>query len=67
MFFAAHLWGYTVAEVLIACVVIAACVAIAYVAMRQFGVTPPPWAVQIFWVVVVAVVAILAIRVVVSL
>lgn len=48
-------------------VIVCACVGIAVIAMRTFGVTPPPWAVQIFWIVVVAVVAILAIRFVASL
>lgn len=48
-------------------VIIAAIVGIVIVAMRVFGVQPPPWAVQIFWIVVAACVAILAIRFVANL
>ncbi len=58
-------WGLV--EILIAVVIIAACVGIVYVALRVFGVTIPPWVVQIFWIVVVAIVAIFAIRFVASL
>lgn len=58
-------WGFT--EILIAIIVIAAAVAIMYVALRQFGIQIPQWVIQIFWIVVVAFVAIVAIRIVMSL
>lgn len=61
------LGGLTLAELLIAVVVIAACVALVYVALKQFGVTIPPWVVQVFWIVVVAFVVIAAIRLVFAL
>lgn len=48
-------------------IIICAVVAIAYVAFRTMGVQPPAWAVQIFWIVVVAAVAILAIKFLMSL
>ena len=35
-----------------------------YVALNYFKLTPPPWAVQVFWIVVVALVVILAIKLV---
>lgn len=60
-------FGLTFGELLVAVVIVAACVGIVYVALRQFGVGVPPWVVQIFWIVVVAVVAIFAIRLVLSL
>jgi hypothetical protein len=56
-----------IAHWIIIAIVIAAAVGILYVAMRQFGVEPPSWAVQIFWICVVAVVAIVAIKFVMSL
>ena len=59
--------SWTVGEFVIAIVIIAAVVAVMYVALRQFGVAIPPWVIQIFWIVVVAVVAILAIRFLLSL
>lgn len=58
-------WSFT--EILITVVVIAACVALVYVALRQFGVSIPQWVVQVFWIVVVAFVVILAIRLVASM
>lgn len=60
-------WGVSFAEVAIWIVVIAAIVALVYIALRQFGVGIPAWVVQVFWVVVCAVVVILAIKFVASL
>lgn len=54
-------------EILVLIIVVAACIGILYVALRAFGVGIPPWVVQIFWIVVVAFVAILAIRFVLTL
>lgn len=59
--------GWSLGSILITIVVIAACVGIVLVALKVFGVKPPVWAVQIFWIVLVAVVAILAIKFVLSL
>jgi hypothetical protein len=58
-------WG--IGEILIAIIVIAACIGIMFVAIKVFGVTIPQWAIQIFWIVVVAACAILAIRFVLSM
>jgi hypothetical protein len=58
-------WGFV--DFLILIVIIAACVALMYIALRQFGVTIPPWVIQVFWICVVAVVVIFAIRFVASL
>ena len=59
--------GYTIGEIAIAIIIIGAVVGIVYVALQQFGVAIPPWVVRIFWIVVVAIVAILAIRFLLSL
>lgn len=58
---------WSLGEILIAVVILAACIGIVLVAIRAFGVQIPEWAVKIFWIVVVAVVAIFAIRLVLSL
>lgn len=58
-------WGF--AEFIIAIIVLAAIIAVMYVALRQFGITIPGWVIQIFWILVVCVVAILAIRFLMSL
>lgn len=58
-------WSFV--DFLIFIVIVAACVALVYVALRQFGITIPPWVVQVFWIVVVAVVVIFAIRFVAGL
>jgi hypothetical protein len=54
--------GYSVAQIAIAIVVIAAIVALVYIALRQFGVAIPAWVVNVFWVLAVACVVIMAIR-----
>lgn len=58
--------GWTFGNILIAIVVIAACVALMYVALRQFGISIPGWVQQVFWIVVCAFVVIMAIRLVLS-
>jgi hypothetical protein len=58
-------WGLV--DWVICIIIVAAVIAVMYVALNQFGITIPPWAVRIFWILVVAVVAILAIRFLLSL
>lgn len=59
--------GWTIGEIAIAIIIVAAVVAVVYVALSQFGVVIPPWVARIFWILVVAVVAILAVRFLLSL
>lgn len=58
-------WGLV--DWLVFIVIAGACIGIVYVALRVFGVAIPDWAVKIFWIVVAACVAVLAIRFVASL
>lgn len=55
-----HAWSF--GEILVAVIVIAACVGIVWVALRAMGVQLPQWFVQILLIIAVAVVAILAIK-----
>jgi hypothetical protein len=59
--------AWSLGEILIAIVVIAACVGIVMVALRTFGVSIPSWVVSIFWIVCCAFVAIFAIRLILSM
>lgn len=59
--------GWTIGELAIAIVVIAALVALVCVALRKFEVKIPDWVVQVFWIVIVALVVIAAIRFVMTL
>jgi hypothetical protein len=59
--------GYSLGQLAIFVVIIAAVVALVYVALRQFGITIPPWVVQVFWIIVVAFVVIAAIKLVLSM
>lgn len=43
-------------------IIVAAVVAIALVAIRAMGVDVPPWVVQILWILVIAIVAVAAIK-----
>lgn len=49
-------------SILIAIVILAACVAIVYGYCQYAGIAIPPFVVRVFWIVVLACVAILAIR-----
>jgi hypothetical protein len=59
--------GWTFAELLIAIVIIAAVVAVVVVALNHFGVAIPPVVIKIFWICLVAALAVLAIRFLLSL
>lgn len=63
----APIGAWSIGDIVIAIVIIAAIVAVMYIALRQFGVAIPPWVIQIFWICLVAVVAIVAIRFLLSL
>lgn len=63
----ALLTGYTFGQLAIAVVIIVAVCGVVYVAMRASGFTPPPWVIQVFWIVAVAAVCILAIKFLLSL
>lgn len=56
----------SIGELLIWVVVIAACIALTYVALKKLNVQIPDWIIQVFWIVVVALVVIFAIRLVLS-
>jgi hypothetical protein len=53
-------WG--LAHMAIAVVIVAAVVALVYVALNNFGIGIPAWVVQVFWILVVAFVVIAAIK-----
>ena len=63
----AIIYGLSVGEFVIWALVIAAIIAIGFIASRAMGVSPPPWLVQILWIVVILIVAIFAIRFVMSM
>lgn len=63
----AQVWGLGVGEVAILVVVIAAIIALVYVALRQFGISIPEWVKQVAWILIVTFVVILAIRLVMTM
>ncbi len=54
--------GMTLAQIAIYIIVIAAIVAIVYVALQQFGIQIPLFVQRIFWICVCCVLAVLAIK-----
>lgn len=59
--------GMGIGQIAIAIVVLAAVVALVYVALRAFGISIPPYVQHVIWICVAAVVVILAIKFVISL
>ena len=59
--------SYSLVEIAIAVVIVAAICGLVFIALRQFQVPVPPWIWHVFWIIVVAVVIIFAIRFVASL
>ena len=54
--------SWDILHIIIAIIIIAAAVGIMYVVLQVFGVSIPQWVVKIFWIVIAAVVGILAIK-----
>lgn len=54
--------GYGILSMLIWLVIIGACCGVVYVALQQFGVKIPPAFITVIWIILVAAVAIFAIR-----
>lgn len=53
---------WTFGKIIVAIIIFAAIIGIMYVALGVFGVAIPTWAIHILWIVVVAVVAIIAVK-----
>lgn len=62
MLLIAQIGGMPIIHWIIVIIVVAAAIGIMYVALQQFGVQIPDFVVKIFWICVVAVVAILAVK-----
>lgn len=62
-----NLQGLTLQNILIGIVIIAAAVALVYLALRVFEIRIPEWVVQVFWIVGAAFFVILAIKLVFSM
>lgn len=58
---------WTFGNIVITCIIVAAVIGVALIAARVFGVTIPQWVWQILGIVVVAVIAIVAVRFLLSL
>jgi hypothetical protein len=58
---------WTFMQWIIAIIIVAAAIGIMFVVMPLLGFAIPEWAIQIFWILVIAVVAIAAIRFLISL
>jgi len=58
--------GYGLVHLVILAIIVCAVVGIALIAIRASGVAIPGWVVQIDWIVVIALVAIFAIRILVG-
>ena len=59
--------GVGIGQLAIYAVVVAAVIALVYVALTQFGIAIPGWVKQVFWILIVAFVVIVAIRLVLSI
>jgi hypothetical protein len=54
--------GGSLIQLIITAIVLAGVIGIAIIAIRAAGLNIPPWVIQIFWIVVIVVVAVFAIR-----
>jgi len=63
----AQIAGYTLVHWIVIVIIVAAVIGVMYVILGQMGVAIPPWLVKIFWILVAAVVGIVAIKFLLSL
>lgn len=63
----AQFGAWSIGQIAIAIVIIAAVVALVYIALNKFGVAIPDWVKQVFWICVIAFVVIFAIRLVMTM
>lgn len=61
------IFGLSIIQLIIVAMVIAGCVGILYVVMRQAGVAIPSWVIQILWIVLVVMVGVVAVKLLASL
>lgn len=59
--------AWSLSELLIGVVILATCCAIVWIVLKQLKIDIPQWVIQISWAVLVCVVAVFAIRLVMSL
>lgn len=59
--------GFTIVHWLIIALIVAGCIGIAFVVMRQAGIVVPPFIITIFWIVLAVFVGVIAIKFLVSL
>ena len=59
--------GWTIATYAIWLIILFAVVAIVYIAARAMGIQIPDWVMKVFWVVVIAAVCIMAIKILLSI
>lgn len=67
MVLAQILIGFNIVHWVILIIVVAAIIGILFVALRQFGIAIPAWLIQVFWIVVAAIVCIGAIKLIASM
>lgn len=54
--------GYSIIQLIVVAIILAGAFGILFIVLRQTGVAIPPWAIQIFWIVLVVVVAVIAVK-----
>ncbi len=64
---ASPFFGLSFPEFLITVVIVAAVVAVVFAALHEFGIAVPAFVVRVFWILVVACLAVFAIRLLLSL
>jgi hypothetical protein len=54
--------GWSIGQLAIAVIIIAAIIAIVFIVTKNMGIAIPNWVAQVFWVLVLAVVGVLAVK-----
>lgn len=61
------IFGLSIVQLIIVCMVIAGCIGILYVVLRQCGVAIPAWFITIIWIVAAVFVGVVAVKLLASL
>lgn len=67
MFAEVFLQSWSIGQIAIAVVILAGLIAIVFIGLRAMGIQPPPWVLQIGWVLIIVFVVVLAIKILLSM
>ncbi len=66
--FGMMVWGYDIAHVVIAAIVICGAIAIGYIIITEgMGIAVPPWVKKVLWIIIAVIIGVVAIKIIIEM